>query len=273
MHQPALNRRQLLLAATVSAARLLGSATTSRAQSAGRQTSTGGAKAAMPLIPRSLLFADPDRSVVRISPDGTRIDFQETDDGMINLWVSPIKNVKKARPFTRVTDRALGPWLVWLPNNRHVVFFREQGGDENWQAHRVDLETGDILPLTPGPGVKSYIQQISHHFPNELLIAHNQRDQRFFEIFRVNAATGDSTLLEANDRFSFHFTDAQFRVRFAVRSTDDGGTEYLQRGANGDWELFTRIEMADTMTTRAIEFSDDGKEIYWLDSRGRDRAA
>ena len=47
----------------------------------------------------------------------------------------------------------------------------------------------------------------------------------------------------------------------------------LQRGANGDWELFTRIEMADAMTTRAIEFSDDGQELYWLDARGRDRAA
>jgi dipeptidyl aminopeptidase/acylaminoacyl peptidase len=227
----------------------------------------------MPLIPRRLLFADPDRSVVRISPDGTRIAFLAPVDGVLNLWVSPIKDVKKARPFTHVTDRALGPWLVWLPNNRHVVFFREQGGDENWQAHRVNLETGDILPLTPGPGVKSYIQQISYHFPHELLIAHNQRDQRFFEIFRVNAATGESTLLEANDRFSFHFTDTQFRVRFAVRSTDDGGREYLQRGANGDWELFTRVEMVDAMTTRAIEFSDDGKELYWLDARGRDKAA
>ncbi len=27
------------------------------------------------------------------------------------------------------------------------------------------------------------------------------------------------------------------------------------------------------MTTRPIEFSDDGKELYWLDSRGRDKAA
>ena len=27
------------------------------------------------------------------------------------------------------------------------------------------------------------------------------------------------------------------------------------------------------MSTRPIEFSDDGKELYWLDSRGRDKAA
>ena len=33
------------------------------------------------------------------------------------------------------------------------------------------------------------------------------------------------------------------------------------------------INMADAMTTRPIEFSDDGKELYWLDLRGRDMAA
>ncbi len=47
--------------------------------------------------------------------------------------------------------------------------------------HRVDLETGDIIPLTPGPGVRSYLQQLSVHFPDELLVAHNQRDKRYFE--------------------------------------------------------------------------------------------
>ena len=31
--------------------------------------------------------------------------------------------------------------------------------------------------------------------------------------------------------------------------------------------------MTDAMTTRPVEFSDDGKELYWLDSRGRDKAA
>src|SRR5262250_3449087 len=31
--------------------------------------------------------------------------------------------------------------------------------------------------------------------------------------------------------------------------------------------------MADAMSTRAIEVSDDGTELYWVDSRGRDTAA
>jgi len=226
-----------------------------------------------PLIPRRILFAGADRSVVRLSPDGRRIAFLAPIDGVLNLWVADVRDPARARPLTQAADRDLGPWIVWLPNNRHVVFFREQGGDENWRAHRVDLRTGETLALSPGPGVKAFIQQTSRHFPDELLIGHNQRDPRFSDIYRVNVVTGDVTLLEANDRFGFLFTDPQFRIRYGVRQTDHGDTEYLQRGAGGAWELFTRIDMADAMSTRAIEFSDDGTELYWLDSRGRDTAA
>ena len=225
------------------------------------------------LIPRHLLFGDPGRLAVRISPDGARIAFLAPVDGVLNLWVGPISDVNAAKPFTRVTDRDLATSLVWLHNNRHVVFFREREGDENWQAHRVDVETGDILSLTPAPGVTCYVQQTSHHFPDELLIAHNQRDKRFFEIFRVNVATGQSTLLQENDRFVGFFTDPQFQVRFALRMSDDGSWEYMQRGANGEWQSFAHVGLADAMSTRPIEFSDDGKDLYWLDSRGRDKAA
>jgi Tol biopolymer transport system component len=103
------------------------------------------------LLPRRLIFGDPERSIVRISPDGTRIAFRAPVDGVLNLWVAPIDAIEQARPVTRVTDRNLGPWVVWMRDNRNVLFFREAAGDENWRAWRADLETGDVRPLTPGP--------------------------------------------------------------------------------------------------------------------------
>jgi dipeptidyl aminopeptidase/acylaminoacyl peptidase len=225
------------------------------------------------LLRRRLIFGDPERSIVRISPDGTRMAFRAAVDGVLNLWVAPIDRTDQARPVTAVTDRNLGPWIVWMHDNRHLVFFREAAGDENWRAWRVDLETGDVRALTPGPGVTCYVQQSSRHFPSELLIAHNGRNRRYFDIYRVNVATADSTLLQLNEGFAGHFTDQQFRVRYAVRHTEDGNVEYLQRGSDGAWVLFTRIGAEDAMATRAIEFSADGRELYWLDSRDRDTAA
>jgi hypothetical protein len=118
------------------------------------------------LLRRRLIFRDPERSIVRISQDGTRIAFRAPVDGVLNLWVAPIDRIEDARPVTAVTDRNLGPWVVCMHDNQHVVFFREAAGDENWRAWRVDLETGDVRPVTPGPGVTCYIQQSSRHFPN-----------------------------------------------------------------------------------------------------------
>src|SRR5262245_37241298 len=227
-----LDRRELLVAAGVCG--LVGGA---QAQAVNNRSDSRAAA----LIPRRLLFADPARSVVRISPDGRRVAFLAPVDGVLNLWVGAIDDIGNARALTQVTDRSLGPTVLWMHDNRHVVFFREQGGDENWQAHRVDVATGDILALTPAPGVRSYIQQTSHHFPSELLIAHNARDKRFFDIHRVNVVTGASVLLQDNDRFAGFFSDPQFRVRFALRYADNGDHEYLQRGAGGEWELFARV--------------------------------
>jgi dipeptidyl aminopeptidase/acylaminoacyl peptidase len=210
---------------------------------------------------------------VRISPDGTRIAFLAPVDGVLNLWIAPIGQINSARPVTAVTDRNLGSSIVWMHDDRHIVFFREQAGDENWRAWRVDLRTTEIRPLTPGPGVRCYVQQSSRHFPSELLIAHNERDKRYFDVYRVDVATGESTLLQANEGFTSHFTDQQFRIRYAVRHGANGDVEYLQRGTDGEWGLFARISADDTMATRAIEFSADGRELYWLDSRGRNTAA
>jgi hypothetical protein len=60
---------------------------------------------------------------------------------------SPMK--ERSRRSTAATRL---PWIVWMRDNRHVVFFREAAGDENWRAWRVDLETGDVRPLTRDPG-------------------------------------------------------------------------------------------------------------------------
>jgi dipeptidyl aminopeptidase/acylaminoacyl peptidase len=264
--------RRRVLTAVPAICALVNGASGALAQPAGR-ADQGGANKAGALMRRRLLFADPAKSVVRISPDGRRIAYLAPHDGVLNLFVASLDDLGTARALTRVTDRSLGPWVLWLQNNRHIVFFRERGGDENWQAHRIDVDTGDILELTPAPGVSAFIQQTSHHFPDELLIAHNARDKRFFEIHRVDVATGASTLVQANDRFAGFFTDPQFNVRFATRYADNGDVEYLQPGAGSEWELFARTDAQDAMTTHPIEFSDDGRQLYWLDSRGRDTAA
>src|SRR5207302_1868549 len=115
-----LERRRLVFAA---AGALAMTAIPAQAQTQAHSASPTGAP-----IPRRVLFGDPERSLARISPDGRRVAFLAAVDGVLNVWVGPIDEPGAARPLTRVTDRNLGPWLHWLHNNRHVVYFRERGG-------------------------------------------------------------------------------------------------------------------------------------------------
>lgn len=225
------------------------------------------------LLPRRLFFDPPDKQLVRISLDGRWIAYQGPIDGVLNLWLAPANEPEKARPLTNYTDRKIGPELVWAHDNCHILIFRDEVGDENWRVWSINIETGEAIPLTPGNGVKAYVQQTSRQFPGEMLIAHNERDKRYFDIYRVEVATGTSTLVQRNDGFFSFFTDQNFRVRFAKRHTDDGEVELLVRNGPDGWETITHIPAQDSLTTWPIEYSDDGKELYWIDSRGRDKAA
>lgn len=226
------------------------------------------------LLPRRLIFGNPERSIVRISRDGTRIAFLAPVEGVLNLWIGPIERIEDARPVTKATDRNLGPWIVWMHDNRHVLFFRDKAGDENWCAWAIDLEFGEVRALTPQTGVTCGVQQLSRACPAELLIKHNGRDKRHFDLYRVNVATGESNLIETNEEgFAGYFTDQQFRVLFAARVAEDGWVEFSRRGDDGRWDCFNRIDTDDQMTTQIVEVSADGRELYWLDSRCRNTAA
>jgi hypothetical protein len=138
----------------------------------------------------------------------------------------------------------------------------------------IDLESDDIRALTPEASVTCGVQQLSRDFPSELLIKHNGRDKRHFDLYRVNVANSESSLIETNkEGFAWYFTDQRFRVLFAVRFTEDGRVEYVRRGNEGGWDCFETIDADDQMTTQVVEVSADGRELYRLDSRGRDTAA
>ena len=112
------------------------------------------------LIPRWKFFSAPDYARVTISPDGAKIAYLAAVDGVLNVWVAPVADPKAGKALTKVTDRDVLTQLWWTGDSQHVVFCREQGGDENWQTHCVDIDSGEIRPLSPGSGVKSTVTSI-----------------------------------------------------------------------------------------------------------------
>ncbi len=69
----------------------------------------------VPLIPREVLFGNPDRAAVRVSPDGRHLAFLAPLDGVLNVWVAPIEDAGAARPVTRDAGRGIRGWTSSAP--------------------------------------------------------------------------------------------------------------------------------------------------------------
>ena len=197
------------------------------------------------LIARKVFFDNADCYNVRLSPDGKNLAWAAPIDGVINLFVAPAADPGAARPVTHITGRSMSTYFRWAHTNRHLVYFRDRDGDENYRAFSVDIESAAVTPLTPEGGVKSFLQEISHKFPQEMLIRHNQRDKRYFDVFRINVATGESTLVFENPDFYEIFTDSDLQLRLAARLNAQGTVEWFDRQADGTWQPFTQVPIAD----------------------------
>jgi dipeptidyl aminopeptidase/acylaminoacyl peptidase len=225
------------------------------------------------LIPRKIFFDNSDVGSVQISPDGRTLSWLAPVGGVRNLFVAPREDPSAARAVTFATDRNLSSYYRWAHTNRHLVFFQERDGDENWRASSVDLDSGATILLTPERGVKARIQEVDRKFPAEMLFNHNARDKRYFDLYRINIESGDARLLFENNEFAWCVTDSDFQVRLGLRFAANGSGEVLERRPDGSWQPFLTIPIGDLDGTQLLDFSADGNTLYLQDTRDRDKAA
>ncbi len=224
------------------------------------------------LIPRDVLFGNPDRASVKLSPDGEKISFLAERDGVLNVFIAPAADVSKAEALTSDTDRGIRQYF-WSYTNDHIVYLQDRGGDENWRAYSVDIGTGQEIDLTPMDGVAARIQGVSHERPDEILIGINNRDERLHDLFVVNVRTGERELVEQNPGFLGFVTDDEYDVRFAVTYTPQASVVIAEKQSDGGWVPFMEIPSEDSLTTSPAGFDKSGTTLYMMDSRGRDTAA
>src|SRR5512136_54461 len=108
----------------------------------------------VPLIPRQVLFGNPDRASVALSPNGAHIAYLAPREGVLNVWVAPREDLAAAHPVTRDTGRGIR-FYGWAYTNRHILYIQDKNGDENWRLYSVDLTTDEVKDLTPFEGTQT----------------------------------------------------------------------------------------------------------------------
>jgi len=243
-----------------------------------------------PIISRAILFGNPDKASLQLSPDGRYLSFLAPVNNVLNVWVAPADAPEKAQPVTKDTLRGIRIYF-WAHTNQHIIYLQDLAGDENWQVHSVNIATQQDKNLTPfeeipGPDGKpislpsgkplrpqAQIRAVSHKFTDEILIGLNNRNPQFHDLYRLNILTREMRLVVQNDRFLGFQIDDDYRVRFAAQMTPDGGMELFEPDEKGGWKSVDKIPMEDMMTTSPVAFDKTGTVLYMIDSRGRNTAA
>ncbi|MDA1193861.1 MAG: S9 family peptidase [Planctomycetota bacterium] len=225
-----------------------------------------------PLIPRRTLFGNPDRANVTVSPDGSLLGFLAPLDGVMNVWIAPLEEPAAAVAVTHDTGRGIRRYQ-WCHDNRRMLYLADEGGNENWTLHAIDLVTRRSRALTPTTGVAARIEGLSPKRPRHVLVGLNARDPRLHDLHEIDLVTGASTLVVENPGFGGFLVDDDYQARFASSLTPDGGSKILRKAADGSWQPFATIGQEDALTTGPRGFDKSGRLMYLLDSRGRNTAA
>jgi dipeptidyl aminopeptidase/acylaminoacyl peptidase len=220
-----------------------------------------------PLIPREVLFGNPERARPQISPDGTQLGYLAPTDGVLNVWIRTLGKADD-RPVTADKHRGIRNFR-WQYDNKHILYTQDVGGDENWRLYQTDIASKQTRDLTPFEKVRVDVVAYEWNFPDTILVQMNKRDPKLFDVHRIDLNGGKIELDTENpgDVQSWQ-ADNALQIRGAQAQTDDGGTIVRVRDdVKSPWRELIRWGPDETFGS-VTGFSPDNKSLWVTTSLG-----
>lgn len=218
-----------------------------------------------PLIPRDILFGNPERTRPQLSPDGKYLAYIAPDEkNVLQVWLRTVGQ-EDDRKLTDDKKRGIRMY-GWTYSPDRLVYLQDSDGDENFHFYLVNIQSNIVRDLTPFQGVKAQLVAIDPDFPDEVLVGLNLNDPQKFDVYRINLNNGAVEFDTENPGNIVSWTaDAKFQVRAATAATPDGGYDLLYReSVDVSWDTLRHWGPDDE--GGAVEFSTDGKTLYIIGS-------
>jgi len=229
-----------------------------------------------PMIDRELFFGNPEIAGAQISPDGQYLAFLKPWQGTRNIWVKKVdESFSAARLLTTETKRPVAGYL-WSRDSKYVVYVKDDGGDENFNAYAVDPRTPAApdseapasRDLTGAKGARVQLYSAPKNDPDVIYIGLNDRDKAWHDLYKLKLSTGERTLIRKNtDQIANWVFDQSGQLRLALHVANNGDTEFLRV----DPTAFTKLYSCSVFETcNPLRFTKNGQRVYIETNRGDD---
>jgi dienelactone hydrolase len=220
-----------------------------------------------PLIPRSVLFGNPEKADAQLSPDGKMLAYLAPDEGVLNVWVRTLGQ-HDDRAVTRDRLRGIHDF-AWQPGSEHVLYMQDAGGNENFRVYQTDVRSAVTKDLTPFEDVRASIVAVGPSHPDFMLVALNRRNPELHDICRLDFKTGELQLDTENPGDVAGWSeDNDFVVRSAMAMLPGGYQEIrIRDNAQSEWKPFQRWEPNEAFGGVA-GFTPDNQSLLLMSSVG-----
>ncbi|MDC0714565.1 S9 family peptidase [Stigmatella sp. ncwal1] len=130
------------------------------------------------------------------SPDEKKLLFSSNGSGIFNAYSVSVKGGKPTPLTQSKTDSTFA--VSYFPKDERILYTRDQGGNENSHLYVRGLD-GQEKDLTPGENLKAMFLGWKEDDGSAFYVLSNERDARFFDLYKYGAKTYERTLLYQND--------------------------------------------------------------------------
>ncbi|MGZ3236321.1 MAG: S9 family peptidase [Burkholderiaceae bacterium] len=204
----------------------------------------------------------------QVSPDGKKLAWYGVSGVRPAIFVKSLDS--QEQKIFEIHPR----YFHWSADSRHLLFVADHGGDENTHIYlgSVDGIDSDLKDLTPYDKTVAHIVRVVKG-GTEVVITDNRRDKKVFDLYKLDLTTGTETMLATNPgKVTSWLTDHLGNV--VARVMQAGDKEVLQHKPTdteqawatvAEWNIFDIVYF--------LELSDDGKSVWAVSNRGRDKSA